>query len=155
MSRSAIPDRLLYYWRDYIAAHGFPPTMREARDALDLASTSSVRYHLEKCVERGLMRHVGAGLSRGYVLANPTAEPTDRVALTRSPHRCRVPGCGLIIDYAVLRADQSTADPAVEAAMQYDGLCRLHAIIMLRFLALDGISSPMSLHFADPCQEFA
>lgn len=46
------------FWLDHCARYGgVPPTVRTIRDALGIASTSTVNYHLHKLVEDGrLMR---------------------------------------------------------------------------------------------------
>jgi len=44
--------------RDFIAAHGYPPTMREVGVAADLSSVSSVFYQLSVLQHAGYVRWI-------------------------------------------------------------------------------------------------
>ena len=48
--------RMLEVIRDYVAEHGYPPSMRDLGAAVGLASSSSVSYQLKELEERGYLR---------------------------------------------------------------------------------------------------
>jgi len=49
---------LLAYIQGYVLGHGYPPTVREIRDAMKFSTTSLVQYHLEKLIGMGLLTKV-------------------------------------------------------------------------------------------------
>ncbi|WP_329460862.1 winged helix-turn-helix transcriptional regulator [Streptomyces sp. NBC_01431] len=55
-------DAILAAMRDAITRTGVPPTIQELADAVGLASTSSIAYHLERLERQGIIiRMNGAG----------------------------------------------------------------------------------------------
>ncbi len=55
---SQLPERQkksLDFIKGYIAENGYPPTIREIGDAIDVSSTSLVSYYLNRLEERGLI----------------------------------------------------------------------------------------------------
>ncbi|AWK75583.1 repressor LexA [Rhodococcus oxybenzonivorans] len=56
-------QRILATIRDWVAAHGCPPSTRQIGDAVGLRSTSSVSKHLKSLEERGFLRR-GSAMAR-------------------------------------------------------------------------------------------
>nr|WP_229789549.1 transcriptional repressor LexA [Pilimelia terevasa] len=48
--------RILTVIRDWVAAHGYPPSVREIGEAVGLVSPSSVAYQLKELERKGLLR---------------------------------------------------------------------------------------------------
>jgi len=48
--------KIFLYIKDYIDAKGYPPTVRDICDAVDLKSTSTVHGHLQRLEKKGLLR---------------------------------------------------------------------------------------------------
>lgn len=48
-------EKMLEFIENYIKEYSYPPSMREICDGMDLASTSTVSYHLEKLERAGLL----------------------------------------------------------------------------------------------------
>src|SRR5262245_57003008 len=68
--------QLLAFIRDYLAAHERPPTNREIGQALGIASTGHVDYHLLVLARKGYLERE-ANTSRGLRLT-PLSEPHPR-----------------------------------------------------------------------------
>ncbi|MEP0761725.1 MAG: transcriptional repressor LexA [Chloroflexota bacterium] len=64
--------RILKFIENFLAEHGYPPTIRDIGEAVDIASTSVVNYNLNKLVDRGYIKR-DPKVSRGLWLA--TQEP--------------------------------------------------------------------------------
>jgi repressor LexA len=58
---------------DYLDTHGFPPTVREIGEYIDVSSTSLVSYYLKRLEERGLITRE-PGMSRAIQLNLPEDE---------------------------------------------------------------------------------
>ncbi|MFD6856892.1 transcriptional repressor LexA [Rhodococcus sp. NPDC060090] len=56
-------QRILVTIRDWVAAHGCPPSTRQIADAVGLRSTSSVSQHLKSLEEKGFLRR-GTSMAR-------------------------------------------------------------------------------------------
>lgn len=52
---------------EYVARHGYPPTMREIQRELEISSISVVAYHLDALQAAGYLRRT-PGASRSIVL---------------------------------------------------------------------------------------
>lgn len=61
--------KILKFIESFLAEHGYPPTIRDIGEAVDIASTSVVNYNLNKLVERGYIERAPK-VSRGLWLAN-------------------------------------------------------------------------------------
>ena len=61
---------ILIYMEDYVATHGYPPTIREIGQATDINSTSVVNYILNKLVDAGYLERSDR-VSRGMRLVAP------------------------------------------------------------------------------------
>lgn len=53
-------QEVLNYIKEGIAAHGYPPTIREIGDALNIKSTNGVSDHLKALVNKGVLRRTEA-----------------------------------------------------------------------------------------------
>jgi repressor LexA len=62
----------LAFLRDYTAAHGYPPTVREIGVHVGLRSTSSVAHVLDSLVGKGVIRR-DFGTPRGLVVLEARA----------------------------------------------------------------------------------
>lgn len=69
-----IQAKLLDYIRDYVAEHGYPPTVRECMPIKPWSSSSSVNHQLRVLVEKGHITRV-AGRPRMIHIVDP-AVPT-------------------------------------------------------------------------------
>lgn len=86
-------EAICAYLRDYRAAEGVPPSIRDIQAALGISSTSVVTYHLRQLVAAGRVRRVGArGSNRCHV---PVGDAEDAL-------RARI--AALEAEVAVLRA---------------------------------------------------
>jgi repressor LexA len=65
--------KILEFIENFLSEHGYPPTIREIGEAVNIASTSVVNYNLNKLVEHGLIERAPK-VSRGLWLANQEAE---------------------------------------------------------------------------------
>lgn len=71
MERHALSERqkrILRFIENFLTDHGYPPTIRDIGEAVDIASTSVVNYNLNKLVDRGYIRR-DPKVSRGLWLA--------------------------------------------------------------------------------------
>ena len=92
---------MLRYIREFNAAHGRPPTLREIGRALGITSTSVVSYNLNQLVEKGELRR-DPNVSRGIELTSPATLPDDRIS---------VPIVGTIAAGAPIEVPESLPDP--------------------------------------------
>jgi len=70
MTKATLSERqskILEFIGKFIAARGFPPSVRDIQDGLSVSSTSVVDYNLKILEERGLIRR-GKGISRAIEL---------------------------------------------------------------------------------------
>jgi len=75
--------KILKFIAAFLKQNGYPPTIREIGEAVDIASTSVVNYNLNKLVERGLIERapeVSRGLRCKPGGITGTAGQTDRIA---------------------------------------------------------------------------
>ena len=83
MSLSDRQERILAYIRIYVEANRFPPTIREIGKAVDISSTSVVKYNLERLQEKGYIER-SSEVSRGLRLTDsPAPARTGAPALSR------------------------------------------------------------------------
>lgn len=66
-------QRILQYLKDYIALHGYAPTLTEVAKEFKLSSLATVHEHLAFLEVRGFIRRV-AGEERGIKLLEPRSE---------------------------------------------------------------------------------
>jgi repressor LexA len=65
--------KILEFIENFLSEHGYPPTIREIGEAVNIASTSVVNYNLNKLVEHGLIERAPK-VSRGLWLSNQEEE---------------------------------------------------------------------------------
>ena len=71
----ALTDRqrkILAFIKAYADEHGYPPSVREIRDEIGVASTSTVHVALDEIEATGLIRRVGYR-SRGITVVDESA----------------------------------------------------------------------------------
>jgi repressor LexA len=76
MAKNELSNRqkkILEFIENFLSEHGYPPTIREIGEAVDIASTSVVNYNLNKLVEHGLIERAPK-VSRGLWLSNQEEE---------------------------------------------------------------------------------
>jgi len=77
--------RILDYIRDFIDARGFPPSVRDIQEALQISSTSVVDYNLKALEERNQIRR-GRGISRAIELVDdPKRNGIISIPMAQSP----------------------------------------------------------------------
>lgn len=89
---------ILKFIETFIEEQGYPPTIREIGNAVDIASTSVVNYNLNKLVERGLIERAPK-VSRGLWLANDDESEADQLEIGYADPRSllQVPLVGKIV----------------------------------------------------------
>ncbi len=75
--------KILEFIESFLSEHGYPPTIREIGEAVNIASTSVVNYNLNKLVEHGLIERAPK-VSRGLWLSNQEGELPVGYADSRS-----------------------------------------------------------------------
>jgi repressor LexA len=76
-------ERILEYIRTYVEANRYPPTIREIGKAVDISSTSVVKYNLERLQEKGYIER-SVEVSRGLRLTDsPAPQRSAPPALSR------------------------------------------------------------------------
>ncbi len=73
---TARQNQILYYIRQHMDAHGYPPTVREIGQAVNLSSSSTVHAHLKTLTELGHIQR-DAVLTRAIKLT-PSADESRR-----------------------------------------------------------------------------
>ncbi|HEY1664727.1 MAG TPA: transcriptional repressor LexA [Trebonia sp.] len=117
-------SKILQVIRDSVLERGYPPSMREIGEAVDLASTSSVSYQLSTLQRKGYL-HRDVGRPRTMELLLPDrpavrrvwgadgsaeAEPSDGGLDIASGEAKRVPLVGRIAAGVPITADQQVED---------------------------------------------
>lgn len=69
---TAKQQRIYDYIKDFIAQHGYPPSVREIAEAVNLKSPSTVHFHLKALEEAGVITR-SSGKTRSIVLVEDTA----------------------------------------------------------------------------------
>lgn len=89
--------KILDFIETFLRENGFPPTIREIGEAVNIASTSVVNYNLNKLVERGFLERAPE-VSRGLRLVNqPEPQPKEMgVVIADAAHLLQVPLVGKI-----------------------------------------------------------
>ncbi len=75
--RDALPPRqrqVLDFIEEYLDISGYPPSIVEIADALEVSSTFGVRKHLDALVKKGFLTRGGAGLSRAILPNRPVSK---------------------------------------------------------------------------------
>ncbi len=87
--------RILKFIESFIEEHGYPPTIREIGEAVDIASTSVVNYNLNKLVEYGLLAR-SPEVSRGLRLVSADQPKEVPLKVADVAHLVQVPLVGKI-----------------------------------------------------------
>lgn len=77
LHRNELPPRqlqVLDFIEEFIDISGYPPTIAEIAEALDIASTFGVRKHIDALESKGFLKRAEPGLSRSLVVVRPTYE---------------------------------------------------------------------------------
>jgi repressor LexA len=88
-------EKILGFIKRFIEENGFPPTIREIGEAVDIASTSVVNYNLNKLVDYELLEREPE-VSRGLRLVNHDDPQAMPVHVADDAHLLQVPLVGKI-----------------------------------------------------------
>jgi repressor LexA len=110
---SARQKKILKFIETFISQNGYPPTIREIGEAVDIASTSVVNYNLNKLVERGFIERAPE-VSRGLRLVTQESARELAVEYATVNHLLRVPLVGKIA------ASAPVAIPGEDFGYYYD-----------------------------------
>lgn len=116
--KTKLPERqakMLAFLSDYINANGYPPTVREIGDALDIPSTSLVSYYLKGLEERGLIARESS-ISRGIRLIADPYQPTTKSDdfLVGNAETLSIPFLGYIVASAPIPVEALAGTETVE-----------------------------------------
>jgi repressor LexA len=103
--------RIMEFIRGWVAQHGYPPSVREIGEAVDLVSPSSVAYQLKELEKKGLLRR-DPNRPRAVDVRTPsdvTADDEEAVRAGR-PTPAYVPLVGRIAAGGPILAEQSIDD---------------------------------------------
>jgi len=112
--KTKLPERqakMYAFLSDYINANGYPPTVREIGEALDIPSTSLVSYYLKGLEERGLIDRESS-ISRGIRLVSDPYQPSDFLA--GSAETLSIPFLGYIVASAPIPVEALPGTETVE-----------------------------------------
>lgn len=79
--RDDLPPRqaqVLNFIEEFIDISGYPPSILEIADALDVTSTYGIRKHLDALVKKGFLSRGGPGLSRAIMPVRPSSPMNAR-----------------------------------------------------------------------------
>ncbi|MBN1679523.1 MAG: transcriptional repressor LexA [Anaerolineae bacterium] len=92
---SARQKKILKFIKSFLDKHGYPPTIREIGEAVNIASTSVVNYNLNKLVERGFIERAPE-VSRGLRLVEQETDEKLPVHFAPNASLLEVPLAGKI-----------------------------------------------------------
>lgn len=103
--------RIMEFIRGWVAQHGYPPSVREIGEAVDLVSPSSVAYQLKELEKKGLLRR-DPNRPRAVDVRTPSDVTADDDEAMRSarPAPAYVPLVGRIAAGGPILAEQSIDD---------------------------------------------
>ncbi|NDJ76197.1 MAG: transcriptional repressor LexA [Chloroflexi bacterium] len=104
---------ILTFIENFIDENGYPPTIREIGEAVEIASTSVVNYNLNKLVEYGLIERAPE-VSRGLRLINREEAEALPINIADHTHLLQVPLVGKIA------ASQPVPVPGEDFGYYYD-----------------------------------
>ncbi len=113
--RTKLPERqkkMLAFLEEYIARNGYPPTVREIGDAINVTSTSLVSYYLKRLEQQGLIDRASA-VSRGIRLASKPGNITADYA-TGNSEVVSIPFLGYIVASAPLPVEPLSGSETLE-----------------------------------------
>lgn len=111
---SRMQQRVYDYLQTFIADHGYPPSVREIGEALDLRSPSTVHFHLKHLAELGYIEK-DAGKGRAITLTRPAApapQPARPAAAApeEEPRRDQIPVLGHVAAGSPILAEECVED---------------------------------------------
>ena len=77
VTRKELPPRqaqVMDFVEEFIDVAGYPPSIMEIAEALDITSSFGVRKHIDALEKKGFIRRAGPGLSRSIVIVRPSME---------------------------------------------------------------------------------
>lgn len=77
VTRKELPPRqaqVMDFVEEFIDVAGYPPSIMEIAEALDITSSFGVRKHIDALERKGFIRRAGPGLSRSIVIVRPSME---------------------------------------------------------------------------------
>jgi repressor LexA len=103
--------RIMEFIRGWVAQHGYPPSVREIGEAVDLVSPSSVAYQLKELEKKGLLRR-DPNRPRAVDVRTPSDVMADDDEALRAarPTPAYVPLVGRIAAGGPILAEQSIDD---------------------------------------------
>jgi repressor LexA len=103
--------RIMEFIRGWVARHGYPPSVREIGEAVDLVSPSSVAYQLKELEKKGLLRR-DPNRPRAVDVRTPSDVTADDEEAVRAAHPAPayVPLVGRIAAGGPILAEQSIDD---------------------------------------------
>jgi repressor LexA len=102
-------QRILEYIRSTIAVHGYPPSVREIGEAVNLVSSSSVAYQLRQLESKGYLRK-DPRRPRALDIRNAPDEYDPETGIHARPEPAYVPLVGHIAAGAPLTATENITD---------------------------------------------
>ena len=114
--KTRLPERqakMYAFLGDYISANGYPPTVREIGEALNIPSTSLVSYYLKGLEERGLIARESS-ISRGIRLTSEPYPPKSDDFLAGSTETLSIPFLGYIVASAPIPVEALAGTETVE-----------------------------------------
>lgn len=111
---SRMQQKVYDYLQTFIADHGYPPSVREIGEALDLRSPSTVHFHLKHLAELGYIEK-DAGKGRAITLTRPAApvpQPARPTAAApeEEPRRDQIPVLGHVAAGSPILAEECVED---------------------------------------------
>jgi SOS-response transcriptional repressor LexA len=76
---------VLWFYQDFTRRHGYSPTIREAMEALGIASTNGVADHLKSLQRKGYIARRLNKQRAVMVLRNPNGSPVECCPTCRRP----------------------------------------------------------------------
>lgn len=112
---SRMQQKVYDYLQSFIADRGYPPSVREIGEALDLRSPSTVHFHLKHLAELGYIEK-DAGKGRAIALAHPVTSapapsPVAPPAVQEAvPRRDQIPVIGSVAAGSPILAEECIED---------------------------------------------
>lgn len=106
---SRMQQKVYDYLAAFIAQRGYPPSVREIGEALDLRSPSTVHFHLKHLAELGYIEK-DAGKGRAIVLTAAAPKAAPEPLAEEAPHRRQIPVLGHVAAGSPILAEECVED---------------------------------------------